>query len=107
MDVTTPSVPERTIDEIKVEAKARAERGNYPMIGLDPDDVRDALARIKTRDPDEWASGWCEVADRYYQAGTSDLAAAEQRRDFLRAWRLYYLGQWPVAASLQKEGCLR
>src|ERR1700757_4450885 len=27
---------ERTIEEIKVEAQARAERGAYPLIGLDP-----------------------------------------------------------------------
>ncbi len=28
--------PERTIDEIRVEAQNRAERGFYPLIGLDP-----------------------------------------------------------------------
>jgi esterase FrsA len=41
---------ERTIEEIKIEAQARAERGGYPMIGLDPSDVREALSNIKTRD---------------------------------------------------------
>jgi hypothetical protein len=39
---------ERTITEIKVETQARAERGAYPLIGLDPGDVREALAGIKT-----------------------------------------------------------
>ena len=32
-------VPERTIDEIKAEALARAERGAYPLGGLDPKEV--------------------------------------------------------------------
>src|SRR6266851_6721466 len=59
---------ERTIDEIKIETQARAERGAYPLIGLDPGDVREALASIRTRDRDEWATAWSAVADRYYKA---------------------------------------
>jgi len=39
-------VPERTIAEIKVETQARAERGAYPLGGLSPADVKDALALI-------------------------------------------------------------
>ena len=62
----SPASNERNIDEIKVEAQARAERGAYPLIGLDPMDVRQALAHIETRDVDEWASAWSAVADRYY-----------------------------------------
>jgi esterase FrsA len=31
---------ERTIDEIKTEAIHRAEVGQYPLIGLDPSDVK-------------------------------------------------------------------
>ena len=31
---------ERTIEEIKTEAIRRAEVGQYPLIGLDPTDVR-------------------------------------------------------------------
>ena len=46
---------ERTLDEIKAEATHRAENGMYPLIGLDPADVREALASITTRDKDEWA----------------------------------------------------
>jgi hypothetical protein len=59
---------ERTIEEIKVEAQERAERAAYPLIGLDPADVREALARIKTRDRDEWAAAWSAVAGRHYRA---------------------------------------
>ncbi len=95
--------PERTIDEIKLEAQARAERGNYPLIGLNPADVRDALALIKTRDRDEWAAGWSAVADRYMAAANSAASPDERRADYLRAWRLYYFAQWPVAASPGKK----
>jgi esterase FrsA len=97
------TTPDRTIDEIKVEAQARAERGAYPLIGLDPTDVREALANIKSRDRDEWAAGWSEVAQRYYKRAEASQSPEERRRNFLRAWRLYYFGQWPVAASEGKK----
>ena len=71
MNVCQPAANnERTINEIKVEAQARAERGAYPLIGLDPNDVREALAPIETRDADEWASAWSAVADHGAAAPT-------------------------------------
>ncbi len=93
--------PERTIAEIAAEAQGRAERGNYPLIGLDPADVRDALAAIHTRDPDEWAAGWSAVADRYMADAAANPARADADR--LRAWRLYYFAAWPVASSPGKR----
>lgn len=103
--VAIPAQParERAIEEIKVEAQLRAERGAYPLIGLDPGDVRDALANIKTRDPDEWAAAWSAVADRYQRAAEEASSAQEKRANYLRAWRLYYFGQWPVSSSAGKK----
>src|SRR5579862_9329420 len=63
--------PERSIDEIKVEAIKRAQTGMYPLIGLDPADVEEAFASVKTRDKDEWASAFMRVADRYMAEGKS------------------------------------
>jgi esterase FrsA len=94
---------ERTIAEIKVETQARAERGAYPLIGLDPSDVREALAGIRTRDADEWAAAWCAVADRYFKAAPTMSTPEERRTSYLRAWRLYYFAQWPVASSQGKK----
>ena len=93
--------PERTIEEIKTEAQGRADRGNYPLIGLDPADVREALGSIHTRDPDEWAAGWSRVADRYMADAAANPAHADADR--LRAWRLYYFAQWPVPSSPGKR----
>ena len=47
---------ERTIDEIRDESIARSERGGYPLIGLSPDDVREASSKITSRDGNEWAA---------------------------------------------------
>jgi len=100
---------ERTIDEIKIEAIHRAEVGQYPLIGLDPADVREAFESIHTADKDEWAAGFMRVADRYCNeakslqksADKADLAKANA--DYIRAWRLYSFGRWPIPASPGKQ----
>src|SRR5260370_31669261 len=94
---------ERTIDEIRVEAIRRAEVGQYPLIGLDPADVKEAFENIHTSDKDEWAAGFMRVADRYFneakalEKDKSDPAKANA--DYIRAWRLYSFGRWPIPAS--------
>jgi len=96
---------ERTLDEIKAEAIKRAENGMYPLIGLDPADVREAFANIKTTDNDEWAAAFSAVADRYMMEGNSLLSTnpAQADKDFIRAWRLYSFARWPVPASAGKK----
>lgn len=96
---------ERTLDEIKTEAIKRAENGMYPLIGLDPTDVREAFSHINTTDNDEWAAAFSAVADRYMNEGKSLLAGDPQKADadFVRAWRLYSFGRWPVPASAGKQ----
>jgi dipeptidyl aminopeptidase/acylaminoacyl peptidase len=77
----------------------------YPLIGLDPADVREAFANIKTTDNDEWAAAFSAVADRYMAEGNSLLSTnpAQADKDFIRAWRLYSFGRWPVPASAGKK----
>ncbi len=96
---------ERTLDEIKTEAIHRAENGMYPLIGLDPGDVREAFASIHTTDKDEWAAGFMAVADRYLNAAKSleKTDAAKANADYIRAWRLYSFGRWPIPASPGKQ----
>jgi len=99
---------ERTIDEIKAEAIHRAENGMYPLIGVDPADLREAFASVKTRDKDEWAAAFITVGDRYMAEGDS-LAATDPMKanaDYIRAWRLYSFGRWPIPASPGKQTCL-
>ena len=97
---------ERTLEEIKEESIGRAERGGYPLIGLDPADVREAFQSIATLDRDEWAAAWMALGDRYYTKAQSAAAAGysdEARANYLRAWRLYSFGRWPVPSSPGKE----
>jgi pimeloyl-ACP methyl ester carboxylesterase len=100
-------VADRTIEELKAETQARAERGAYPVNGLDPADVREALGAIKTRDPDEWAAGWGAVAERYLVKAKAAANPAEADANYLRAWRLFYFGQWPAPTSPGKQANYR
>src|SRR5436190_18691770 len=102
MSAETPR--ERTLDEIKEESIARAERGGYPLIGLDPADVREAFQSIKTLDRDEWAAAWIALGDRYHaKAAAADGNPHHARPNYLRAWRLYSFGRWPVPSSPGKQ----
>jgi hypothetical protein len=96
---------ERTIEEIKTEAVRRAEVGQYPLIGLDPADVKEALSHVQTKDKDEWAAAFIGVADRYFDEAKS-LEKSDPKKadaDYVRAWRVYSFGRWPIPASPGKQ----
>jgi hypothetical protein len=96
---------ERTLDEIKTEAIKRAENGMYPLIGLDPEDVKAAFANIKTKDKDEWAAAFMAVGDRYFNEAKSleKTDPGKANADYIRAWRIYSFGRWPVPTSPGKK----
>jgi cephalosporin-C deacetylase-like acetyl esterase len=96
---------ERTIDEIKTEAVHRAEVGQYPLIGLDPVDVKEAFTSIHTKDKDEWAAAFIGVADRYMNEAKAleKTDPMKANADYIRAWRLYSFGRWPIPASVGKQ----
>lgn len=97
--------PERTIEEIKAEAIHRAEVGQYPLIGLDPADVKEAFENIHTKDKDEWAAAFMHVADRYFNEAKSLEKTDPQKAnaDYIRAWHLYSFGRWPIPSSAGKQ----
>jgi esterase FrsA len=100
-----PPPRERTIDEIKTEAIHRAEVGQYPLIGLDPSDVKEAFESIHTADKDEWAAAFMHVADRYFNEAKSleKTDPAKANADYIRAWHLYSFGRWPIPSSPGKQ----
>ncbi|HET9578847.1 MAG TPA: alpha/beta fold hydrolase [Usitatibacter sp.] len=87
-----PARAERTLEELKAEAQARADRNAYPLTGLRPEEVREALGRLKTMDRDEWAASWSEIGDRYRAKG-----------DYEAAWKYYSFARWPQPNSPGKQ----
>ncbi len=102
-DAASAQTTDRTIEEIKSETLARAQTGAYPTLGIEPADASAALERIKSRDPDEWAAAWSAVADGYMAKAKAASDPTEADANFLRAWRLYYFGQWPAPTSSGKK----
>jgi esterase FrsA len=102
-ETASAQTADRTIDEIKTETLARAQTGAYPALGIQPTDASDALGRIKSRDADEWAAAWSAVADTYMAKAKAGADPKEADANFVRAWRLYYFGQWPSPTSAGKQ----
>jgi len=73
----------------RFEAVHRAEVGQYPLIGLDPADVKRHL-KASYRDKDEWAAGFMRVADRYFNQAKSleKSDPTKANADYIRAWRI-------------------
>ena len=94
---------ERTLVELKAEAQKRADHNVYPFIGLDPDEVHEALTRLNSLDPDEWAASWSAIGDRYAEKGRSEKSSKEADDAFLKAWLYYTMARWPVPNSPGKE----
>ena len=90
--MTVQAQGERTLDEVKAEAQARADRNGYPLIGLKPEEVREALGRLHSLDRDEWAASWSQIGDRYMA-----------RKDYEGAWRYYSFARWPQPNSPGKQ----
>jgi esterase FrsA len=94
--------PPRTIEELKAETQARADRNAYPLTGITPADTRAALTEITTLDRDQWAAAWSKVAARH-EADAKAAEAAGRTKDaqegYLMAWRLYSFARWPTPNS--------
>src|SRR6267142_3267517 len=82
----------RTLEELKAEAQARADRNAYPLIGLKADEVREALGRLTSLERDEWAASWSQLGERYMA-----------QKDFHQAWLYYSFARWPVPNSPGKQ----
>jgi esterase FrsA len=101
--IVSAQTADRTIEEIKAETLARSQAGAYPLLGIQPVDASDALSHIQSRDADEWAAAWSAVADGYIAKAKATTEAREADANFVRAWRLYYFGQWPAPTSSGKQ----
>ena len=99
------TAPQRTLEELKTEAQARADRNAYPLAGLKPDEVREALSRLHSLDRDEWAASWSAVGDRYMEKAKAETGSAPKQADadFRQAWLYYSFARWPVPNSPGKQ----
>ena len=74
----------RTLEELKQETVRRAERNIVPLTGIKAADAREAMAGLKSLEPDEWAAAWSRIGERYFASG-----------DYFHAWDIFNLARWP------------
>jgi Esterase FrsA-like len=106
MNAPSPGLPTpRTLEELKAEAQARADRNGYPLIGIRPEDAREALSHITSLDRDDWAAAWSRIGDRHFDLAETLAPTDRARADaaYLSAWRLYSFARWPVPNSPGKQ----
>lgn len=97
--------PPRTLDELKEEVQARADRRTYPVAALDPAEVKEALSNLKSLDRDEWAAVWSAMGDKHVAAAKA--AVANDRRTASRQYRdaveYYLFARFPLENSPGKS----
>ena len=64
----------RTLAELKADVQERADRHAYPVSELEPAEVKEALASLKTLDRDEWVRVTHEEAARIVAAALVNIA---------------------------------
>ena len=93
----------RGFDELKAETQSRSDRNAYPLVDLDPAEVKAALATLSGWDRDAWAHAFIVVGDRHM--ATAAAPGATPRSvigETLKAWRYYAFARWPVTNAPQK-----
>lgn len=87
-----------SLEELKQETQLRADRNRPPIAGIKPEDARQALARINSLEPDDWAAAWSSNGERY-MARARELektSPQEAREQYYLAWHNFNVGRWPT-----------
>jgi len=95
----------RDLAELKQETQRRADRNLPPVGGVNPEDVREALAGLNSLEPDAWAAAFSRIGDRHFEKAGSQRASMprEAAESYRRAWETYNLARWPVENSPGKK----
>jgi esterase FrsA len=74
----------RSLEELKQETVRRAERNMVPLVGIKAEDAAEAMASLRSLEPDEWAAAWSRIGERYAARG-----------DDFHAWDIFNVARWP------------
>lgn len=92
----------RDLAELKQETQRRADRRLPPIGGVQPEDVREAMANLNSLEPDAWAAAFSRIGDRYVEKAKSQQGK-EAAESYKHAWETYNFGRWPVENSPGKK----
>lgn len=93
--------PARTLGELKAEIIERVDRRAYPVSQLDPAEVREALAKLRSQNRDEWAAAWSAIGERHLARARAlegaDRAAAAKAYE--KAMEYFLFARFPLENS--------
>jgi pimeloyl-ACP methyl ester carboxylesterase len=95
MTIATP----RTLDELKAETQDRANRQAHPCAGVTGEEAREALANLKSLDPDDWAAVWSALGDRHAERAEAARDPAAAAQGWRHAVDLYLFARFPFDSS--------
>ena len=95
MTIATP----RTLGELKAETQDRADRQAHPCAGVTGEEAREALAKLKSLDPDDWATVWSAIGDRHAEQAQSARDPKAAAQSWRRAVDLYLFARFPFDSS--------
>ena len=72
------------------------DRRTHPFRELDPDAAREVIMGLQGLEPEIWASAWGEAARRFAAQAEASTATADAKEAWLQAYRMAFLGRYPV-----------
>jgi esterase FrsA len=96
----------RTWEELSNEVQNRADLQRYPLTGMQPEDVREALKNTGSLNRDSWSKSWSRIGDRYRTLAEKQLEhdVKQASENYLNAWRFFGFAAWPTQnTSLKKQ----
>jgi esterase FrsA len=93
----------RSLDDSRAWLLQRLERGAHPLDTVDPDAAREGIEALRGLDPESWAAAWGSVADRFAAEASRAADPVARREALLQAYRLSFLGRYPVPNHAAKE----
>ena len=106
MTASAPPLPtQRTLEELKAEAQVRADRNGYPLVGIAPENAREALGSLTSLDPDEWAEAWSKIGDRYMERAEGLASRPSRSRSRLSAYSRSFPRRTNAGVSNRPSTC--
>ena len=95
----------RSWQQLSDEIQKRADAQRYPLTGMDPGDVTEALANTATLNRDAWANGWSVIGDRYLNLANKQVKSNRSLAcsNYLNAWRYHGFAAWPTQNTDSKK----
>ncbi len=95
----------RTLEDGRAWLLDRLDRRTHPFRELDPDAAREVIMGLQGLEPRLWASAWGEAARRFAAQAEASTTTADAKEGWLQAYRMAFLGRYPVPNHPAKMAC--